>query len=103
MDGVIAANTTLSRAGVEPQSLARSAWAARAGGLSGSPLRSLSTAMVRKIHARSGGRLPIIAAGGVMGALDAREKLEAGAALVQVYTGLVYQGPGLVKEILQGL
>jgi dihydroorotate dehydrogenase len=59
--------------------------------------------MVRKIAQRSGGKLPIIGVGGVDDAASAREKLDAGASLVQVYTGLVYRGPGLVKIILRGL
>ncbi len=103
MDGVVATNTTVSREMVESRVFERSAWAASAGGLSGLPLRSLSTEMVSKIHARTGGMLPIIGVGGVMAAQDAREKLEAGAVLVQVYTGLVYRGPGLVKEIVDRL
>jgi dihydroorotate dehydrogenase len=97
MDGVIATNTTLGRAGV------RSPLAAEAGGLSGAPLRECSSQMVGRITARTGGRLPVIGVGGVMSAAGAREKLDAGAALVQVYSGLVYRGPGLVKDILEGL
>ena len=103
MDGVIATNTTVSRETVGPRALDHAAWAVYAGGLSGQPLRRLSTEMVAKIYARTGGKLPIIGVGGVMGAQDAREKLDAGATLVQVYTGLVYRGPGLVKEILRSL
>jgi dihydroorotate dehydrogenase len=100
MDGVIATNTTLGREGVPVR------WAAEPGGLSGAPLRSLSTEMVRKIAARTQGPrpegpLPVIGVGGVASAQDAREKLEAGACLVQVYTGLIYEGPGLVKKILK--
>jgi dihydroorotate dehydrogenase len=96
-DGVIATNTTISRAGL------RSPLAVETGGLSGAPLMAMSTEMVRTIHGRTGGRLPIIAAGGVMGPADARAKLDAGASLVQVYTGLVYQGPGLVRAIVDAL
>jgi dihydroorotate dehydrogenase len=103
MDGVIAANTTTSREGIPSQALRRSTWAASAGGMSGLPVRHMSTEMVRKIYARTAGKLPIIGVGGVMGWQDAREKLDAGATLVQVYTGLVYRGPGLVKDILQHL
>lgn len=95
MDGVIATNTTTSR-----ESL-RSPMAAESGGLSGAPLRRLSTEMVRKIHNRTGGRLPVIGVGGVEDAESAQEKLDAGAVLVQVYTGLVYTGPALVKTILK--
>jgi dihydroorotate dehydrogenase len=59
--------------------------------------------MVRQIYCRTEGKLPVIGSGGVMSPVDAYEKLEAGAVLVQVYTGLVYAGPGLVKEILRGI
>ena len=69
--------------------------------MSGKPLRGQATAMLRRVVDLTGGRFPIIAAGGVMSAEDALEKLDAGAALVQVYTGLIYQGPSLVKSILE--
>ncbi len=98
MDGVIATNTTISRDGV-----ADSPFCKERGGLSGIPLRDRSTRMVRQIFRHTEGNLPIIGVGGIMTAEDAKEKLEAGASLVQVYTGLVFQGPGLVKKILQGL
>lgn len=97
MDGVIATNTTLGRDGIQ------SPFADETGGLSGAPLRRLSTQMIAAIHARTGGKLPVIGVGGIQSAADAREKLDAGAVLVQVYTGLVYRGPGLVKEIVNGL
>ena len=97
MDGVIATNTTITRPGL------RSPLADETGGLSGEPLRALSTQMVKRIHMLTGGQLPVIGAGGVMNAADAREKMDAGAVLIQVYTGLIYTGPGLVKEILVGL
>jgi dihydroorotate dehydrogenase len=97
MDGVIATNTTLSREGLDAPA------ARESGGLSGAPLTQRSLRMVAEIARRTQGRLPIIAAGGVMNAGDARRCLDAGATLVQVYTGLVYAGPGLVKEILRGL
>lgn len=97
MDGVIATNTTLGREGVSGPV------AERPGGLSGAPLRARSTQVVDWLHRRSGGELPIVACGGVMGPSDAREKLAAGARLVQVYTGLVYRGPGLVGEIIRAL
>jgi dihydroorotate dehydrogenase len=97
MDGVIATNTTVGRQGV------RSPLAQEAGGLSGAPLRKLSTEMVEKIHKRTGGALAIVAVGGVMSTEDVREKLEAGATLVQLYTGLVYQGPGFIARILREL
>jgi dihydroorotate dehydrogenase len=93
VEGVIAANTTLSRPEL------RSALAPETGGLSGAPLGSLSTQMIRKISRWSGGKLPVIGVGGILSAQDALEKLEAGASLVQLYTGLVYAGPGLVGQI----
>ncbi len=97
MDGVIATNTTLER----PNLL--SSAAGESGGLSGAPLAEQSTLMIAKIHARTAGRLPIVGVGGIMDAQGAVEKLEAGASLVQVYTGLVYSGPGLVRSICKDL
>jgi dihydroorotate dehydrogenase subfamily 2 len=97
MDGVIATNTTLGRDGLY------SALAGETGGLSGAPLRQLSTEMVRKIATRTQGKLPVIGVGGIASAQDAREKLEAGACLVQLYTGLIYEGPALVMRILRNL
>lgn len=94
MDGLIISNTTLRREGL------RSPKAGESGGLSGVPLRELNTAMVRKVVARTGGRLPVVASGGVFTTADAQEKLDAGAVLVQLYTGLIYEGPGLVSRIL---
>lgn len=96
-DGVIATNTTIGREGLDtPRSR-------EAGGLSGAPLRARSTEVIHQISAITGGELPIIAAGGVMNGEDAREKLDAGASLVQVYTGLIYRGPGLVTEIVRAI
>lgn len=97
LDGVIATNTTVVRQGL------RSARARETGGLSGEPLRGRATECVQEICRLSGGDLPIIGVGGVAGPSSAREKLEAGASLVQMYTGLIYRGPGLVREILEGL
>jgi dihydroorotate dehydrogenase len=97
IDGVIATNTTLERGGV-PQPYHH-----LAGGLSGAPLRARATDLVRYIARRTEGRLPIIGVGGIGSAADALEKLDAGACLVQVYTGLVYAGPGLVRAINQAL
>jgi dihydroorotate dehydrogenase len=94
MDGVIISNTTLSRSGLQSQ------MATETGGLSGAPLRGINTALVRKTANLLGGRLPIIASGGVFSAADAREKLDAGAVLVQVYTGMIYEGPALARDIL---
>ncbi len=93
VDGVIATNTTVQRDGVP------STASGLPGGLSGAPLRARSTEVIRYIARRTGGRLPIIGVGGVASAADALEKLRAGARLVQLYTGLIYQGPSLVKQI----
>ena len=97
-DGVIASNTTLSRAGVE-----NSQHAAEVGGLSGKPLFERSTETVARLAAALQGQIPIIACGGIFSAADAKAKLQAGANLVQVYTGLIYRGPRLVKEIAETL
>ena len=96
-DGVIATNTTTERRGL------RSPRARETGGLSGRPLRARSTEVIRRIGVLSGGRLPVVGAGGVFDAEDARAKLDAGAVLVQAYTGLVYEGPGMARRLLQGL
>jgi dihydroorotate dehydrogenase len=96
IDGVIATNTTLSREAV-PQH------AETPGGLSGAPLRARATEVIRYIAQRTEGKLPIIGVGGIASAEDALEKLRAGARLVQFYTGLVYEGPGLAREINLGL
>jgi len=101
LDGIIATNTTISR-----QHLSTSQPALEnigAGGLSGRPVRERSTEVIRYLHEKSGGTLTIIGVGGIASAADALEKLAAGAALVQVYTGLVYAGPGLVREINRGI
>jgi dihydroorotate dehydrogenase len=97
LDGIIATNTTVSRDGLDHPS------AGEEGGLSGAALTEMSTRVVARIAEHTGGVVPIIGVGGIMGPEDARAKLEAGATLVQVYTGLVYEGPGLVKRILEGL
>jgi dihydroorotate dehydrogenase len=94
VEGVIATNTTVGRVGLE------SPRAEETGGLSGKPLARQSTEMIQRIHRRTSGGLPIIGVGGIFSPEDAVEKLEAGARLVQVYTGLVYQGPGLIKRIV---
>ncbi|MCX6037392.1 MAG: dihydroorotate dehydrogenase (quinone) [Chloroflexi bacterium] len=97
MDGVIATNTTLGRAGL------RSNRREEAGGLSGEPLRVRSEEVLRSVVKKLDGRLPVVSVGGIMRPEDAKARLDAGAALVQVYTGLVYAGPGLVKQIVQKL
>ena len=98
IDAVIATNTTLSRAGVEGL-----AHAGEAGGLSGAPLTERSTAVLRTLVRALAGAMPVIGVGGIMSAADARAKLAAGASLVQLYTGLVYRGPGLVRECVDAL
>ena len=98
MDQALATNTTLSRTGVEGL-----AHAAETGGLSGAPLRERATAVVRDLHAQLGDAIPIIASGGILSAEDASEKIAAGAKLVQLYTGLIYCGPALVHQCVEGL
>lgn len=97
MDGIIATNTTLSREGLPPRAKSR------IGGMSGAPLRQRSTEIIRAIHRQAGSALPIIGVGGIASALDVEEKLDAGASLVQLYTALVYGGPGLPGRILREL
>ncbi len=93
MDGVIATNTTVSREGVKdlPQG-------GEEGGLSGGPLRARSLGVLRELAAALQGEIPIIGVGGILSGADAAERFEAGASLVQVYTGLIYRGPRLVSE-----
>lgn len=97
MDGIIAANTTIARPEL------RSKHQVETGGLSGSPLRVQSEAMLEKIARRMDGRIPIVSVGGIMNPDDAKRRLDMGAALVQIYTGLIYRGPGLVREIVRSL
>lgn len=97
MDGIIVTNTTLSREGL------RSSLKGESGGLSGSPLRVRSEAVLRQTVKRVNGQIPIVSVGGIMNPDDAKRRLEMGAALVQIYTGLIYHGPGLVRQILKGL
>jgi dihydroorotate dehydrogenase len=92
--GIIATNTTLDHSSIPP---ARD----QQGGLSGTPLREKSTALVRAIAARS--TIPVVASGGIFDAESAREKFDAGAPLLQVYTGYIYRGPGLLREIIESL
>jgi dihydroorotate dehydrogenase len=96
IDAVIATNTTLSREGVESSPLA-----AEAGGLSGGPLFEKSTAVIHSLARALAGELPIIAAGGITSGARARAKIDAGAALVQIYSGLIYRGPELVVECIE--
>jgi len=97
MDGVIVTNTTLSREGLH------SIYRAEAGGLSGKPLRERSMDILRFVVRRLNDRLPVISVGGIMDPNDARERLDVGASLVQVYTGLVYAGPGFIKQLISRL
>ena len=96
IDAVIATNTTLGREGVESSPLA-----AEAGGLSGDPLFEKSTAVIRSLARALAGELPVIAAGGITSGARARAKIDAGAALVQIYSGLIYRGPELVRECIE--
>lgn len=98
MDAVIATNTTISREG-----LGNLPHASEGGGLSGAPLTQRSTAMVHTLASLLQQAVPIIGVGGIMSPLDARAKMEAGASLVQLYTGLIYQGPGLVQDTVSAL
>jgi dihydroorotate dehydrogenase len=94
MDGIIVTNTTLARDGLE------SAHRGESGGLSGSPLRLRSETVLCQVVHRVNGRVPVVSVGGIMNPEDAKRRLELGAALIQIYTGLVYGGPGLIKKIL---
>ncbi len=97
MDGIIATNTTLSRDAVQGLEHAE-----EAGGLSGDPVRDMSTEVIRKIRSINQ-EIPIIGVGGISSAQAAKEKLEAGATLVQIYSNFIYQGPKLIKDIVEGL
>jgi dihydroorotate dehydrogenase len=101
LDGIIATNTTISRAGLasDPAAVA----AAGAGGLSGAPLRPRALEVLRRLHERAGDRLVLIAAGGIETADDAWERIAAGATLVQAYTGFIYGGPLWPRRVQQGL
>ena len=96
IDAVIATNTTVSRAGIEDLSQ-------ESGGVSGAPLNQKSTAVIRQLAAALQGQLTIIGVGGIMSSADALEKLQAGASLVQIYSGLIYRGPELVSELVEAL
>jgi dihydroorotate dehydrogenase len=98
IDGVIATNTTLSRTGVENLPHGN-----ETGGLSGAPVKDKSTAVIRQLAAELNGALPIIGVGGILNGADAMEKMQAGAALVQVYSGLVYRGQDLVTECVAAI
>lgn len=98
IDGLIVSNTTITRPGLQGEAVA-----AEPGGLSGPPLLALSTATLFTLYRLTEGRLPLIGSGGISSAADAYAKIRAGASLVQLYTALVYAGPGLIAEICRGL
>ncbi|TEW55244.1 quinone-dependent dihydroorotate dehydrogenase [Psychromonas sp. RZ22] len=98
IDGLIATNTTLDREMIKGMS-----HAAEAGGLSGRPLQSKSTAVIAKFAGHLKGEIPIIGVGGIDSVISAKEKIEAGASLVQIYSGFIYQGPPLVKDIVNNI
>lgn len=98
MDAVIATNTTLAR-----DQIAHLPHGQESGGLSGAPLREKATVVIRELARLLQNEVPIIGVGGILSGADAREKISAGAKLVQVYTGLIYRGPGLVRECIQTL
>jgi len=98
IDGVIATNTTITR-----DAVAGMPHAEEMGGLSGAPVRDLSTAVIRGLKAELGDALPIIGVGGILSGADAKAKVDAGASLVQLYSGLIYQGPALIRECAAAL
>ena len=100
-DGVIATNTTVSRADLKTSSAV--VQRIGNGGLSGAPLRERSTEVIKYLRSKLGKAFPIVAVGGIMCAGDALEKLSAGADLIQLYTGFIYEGPALVKEINEAI
>lgn len=101
IEGIIATNTTISRANLKESPAQIKAIGN--GGLSGQPVKQRSTEVIRYLHTKSNGKLTIIGVGGIASPQDAIEKIEAGASLVQVYTGLIYEGPSLVKHINNAL
>ncbi len=98
IDGVIATNTTVSRDTVMGMKNAE-----QQGGLSGKPLQHKSTEIIKRLHQELKGQIPIIGSGGIDGLQNAQEKIEAGAELLQVYSGLIYHGPKLVKELVKNI
>ncbi|MBK7762413.1 MAG: quinone-dependent dihydroorotate dehydrogenase [Bacteroidetes bacterium] len=101
LSGIVATNTTIDRQGLSAnKTLIENTGA---GGVSGKPLKQRSTEIIRYITQKTNGKLPIIAVGGIFSGDDAQEKLQAGACLVQVYTGFIYEGPGIAKKICKSL
>ncbi len=101
LDGLVASNTTISRDQLITHNSQLTAIGA--GGLSGQPLKERSTEIVHYIHKKTDGKIPIIASGGIFTGTDAKEKIDAGASLVQVWTGFIYEGPGIVKNICKSI
>ncbi len=101
LDGLVASNTTISRDKLTTHDSQLTTIGA--GGLSGLPVKARSTEIVKYIHQKTNGQIPIIASGGIFTGADAKEKMEAGASLVQVWTGFIYEGPGIVKQICKAL
>lgn len=97
VEGIIASNTTIARDGLRHSNQKET------GGLSGKPLTNRSTELISTVYKATGGKLPIIGSGGIFSAQDAYEKIRAGASLVEVYTALIYEGPGLLRQINKGL
>jgi dihydroorotate dehydrogenase len=100
LDGLVATNTTISREGLSPQSAVTSQ---QTGGLSGKPLQKRSTEVLRYLIEKTQGKIPVIASGGIFTGADAKEKMQCGAPLVQVWTGFIYEGPGIVRQITRSL
>ncbi len=105
LNGAIATNTTIRRDGLKTQILKETGKPIieEAGGISGKPVKERSTEVIRFIYQETGGKLPIIGVGGIFTAQDAWDKIVAGASLLQVYTGWIYQGPWIVKDVLSGV
>ncbi|MBQ8421434.1 MAG: quinone-dependent dihydroorotate dehydrogenase [Bacteroidales bacterium] len=102
IDGIVAGNTTRSRDGLTSISQERIKEIGN-GGMSGAPIHAKNVELVRYVHEKSGGKLPIIGVGGIMSPEDAKDMLDAGASLVEIYSGFIYEGPGLVKDIIRYL
>jgi len=97
LSGIVATNTTIDRSQLKTE--ASQVNSIGAGGLSGQPLKSRATEVIRYLHQNTEGKIPIIGVGGIQNGADAWDKLQAGASLIQVYTGFIYEGPGMVKQI----
>jgi dihydroorotate dehydrogenase len=101
LDGIVATNTTIDRSGLSTHNSRLTKIGN--GGLSGLPLKNRSTEVVKYIFEKTSGQIPIIASGGIFNSEDAKEKMDAGASLIQVWTGFIYKGPAIVKRICKGL